>query len=72
LRPPQRNGHAGNGKSPAKTGVTARGVVRKDAREDARSPRNDRKPALAAGAKAGNSKRYGFTVPSKRGTKKRG
>ena len=31
-----------------------------------------RKPALAAGAKAGNSKRYGFTAPPRRRTKKRG
>ncbi len=31
-----------------------------------------RKPALAAGAKAGNSKRYGFTAPPRRPTKKRG
>jgi hypothetical protein len=69
----QRNGHAGNGKSPAKAGVTSRSsTARKDVRVDARSSRNDRKPALTAGAKAGNSKRYGFTAPSKRGTKKRG
>jgi hypothetical protein len=27
---------------------------------------------LTAGAKAGNSKRYGFTAPSKPSTKKRG
>jgi 23S rRNA pseudouridine2605 synthase len=69
----QRNTHAGNGKSPTKAGVTAaRGPVRKDARTDARSSRNGHKSALTAGAKSGNSKRYGFTVPSKRGTKKRG
>jgi 23S rRNA pseudouridine2605 synthase len=62
-----------NGKPPAKAGVTARsGSLRKDARIDARSSRNGRKPALTAGAKAGNSKRYGFTAPAKRGTKKRG
>jgi hypothetical protein len=50
--------------------------VRTGARPDARGPRNSRKPALAAGAKAGNAKRYGFTAPAKknggRDTKKRG
>jgi hypothetical protein len=55
-------GHAAKGKASAKPGVSARGAV----------SRGNRKPALTAGAKAGNSKRYGFTVPSKRGTKKRG
>ena len=49
---------------------------RKDARPDARASRGSRKPALAAGAKAGNQKRYGFTAPAKksagRSTKKRG
>ena len=33
---------------------------------------SSRKPALAAGAKAGNSKRFGFTARPKQGTKKRG
>jgi hypothetical protein len=65
----QRNGHASNGKVTAKSGVSARGKAsRKDARVDTRS----RKPALTAGAKAGNSKRYGFTAPAKQRTKKRG
>ena len=40
---------------------------RKDARPDARPSRGSRKPALAAGAKAGNSKRYGFTAPAQAG-----
>lgn len=44
----------------------------KDARPDARPSRGSRKPTLAAGAKAGNSKRYGFTARPKRETKKRG
>ena len=44
---------------------------RKDVRTNARSSRTARKPALSAGAKAGNSKRYGFTAPRQR-TKKRG
>lgn len=34
--------------------------------------RGDRKPALAAGSKAGNNQRYGFTAPSRRKMKKRG
>jgi hypothetical protein len=65
----QRNGHSSNGKVLSKPGVSARGTgSRPESRSDARS----RKPALAAGAKAGNSKRYGFTAPAKPGTKKRG
>jgi 23S rRNA pseudouridine2605 synthase len=56
-----------NGKPAAKAGVTARsGSARKELRG------GNRKPALTANAKAGNSKRYGFTAPAKRGTKKRG
>jgi hypothetical protein len=65
----QRNGHASNGKVVAKSGAAARpSSSRKDVRVDGRS----RKPALTAGAKAGNSKRYGFTAPAKQKTKKRG
>jgi 23S rRNA pseudouridine2605 synthase len=65
----QRNGHASNSKVKAKSGVAAHSSSsRKDVRVDARS----RKPALTAGAKAGNSKRYGFTAPAKQRTKKRG
>jgi 23S rRNA pseudouridine2605 synthase len=46
---------------------------RKDVRTDARPARSGaRKPALAAGTKAGNSKRYGFTARPKQETKKRG
>jgi hypothetical protein len=47
-------------------------VVRKDGRPEARPARDSRKPALTAGAKAGNSKRYGFTARPKQETKKRG
>jgi hypothetical protein len=78
------NGH-GNGVKPAgKPGTAPRNssllrngsAARKDARPDARSARSSRKPALAAGAKAGNQKRYGFTAPARksagRSTKKRG
>ena len=73
----QRNGHAG--KPAAKSGASRNGgslmhkssSPRKDVRTNARSSRTARKPALSAGAKAGNSKRYGFTAPRQR-TKKRG
>jgi hypothetical protein len=77
----QRNGHGAKpvGKSAAKprAGSLVRGsATRKDARPDTRASRASRKPALAAGAKAGNSKRYGFTAPARksagRSTKKRG
>jgi 23S rRNA pseudouridine2605 synthase len=48
-------------------------LSRKDSRTTARSTRVDRKPALAAGAKAGNStKRFGFTARPAKGTRKRG
>jgi len=68
----QRNGRPATGK-PAGKPTSARGAVaRKDARIDARSPHGERKPALTAGANAGNSKRYGFTAPPKQRTKKRG
>jgi len=74
----QRNGH--NGKPAGKTSATSRSgsllrksnSPRKDVRTNARSSRPARKPALAAGAKAGNSKRYGFTAPARPRTKKRG
>jgi uncharacterized membrane protein YgcG len=63
----QRNGH-GNGAKPAGKPSS-----------DARTMRGSRKPALTAGAKAGNSKRFGFTArpkpqskpQSRQGTKKR-
>jgi hypothetical protein len=83
----QRNGHANGAKPAAKSGATARpgtlsrtsSAPRKDSRTDARpAARGARKPALAAGAKAGNSNRFGFTArpkpkpQSNRETKKRG
>jgi hypothetical protein len=69
----ERNGHAG--KPAGKTSATSSsgGLLRKsnsprkDVRTSARSSRPARKPALTAGAKAGNNKRYGFTAPKKRG-----
>ena len=63
-----RNGHS-NGVKPAGKPATnghSNGLKRKDTRTDSR------KPALTAGAKAGNSKRYGFTARPKRESKKRG
>jgi hypothetical protein len=69
------NGAAGGAKttSSGRTGTLARGTpVRKDSRSEARTSRGSRTPALAAGAKAGNSKRYGFTARAKHRTNKRG
>jgi hypothetical protein len=65
--------HNGNG-SGHRNG--AKPVGKPGARPDLRSTRSSRKSALAAGAKAGNQKRYGFTAPAKKSagqsTKKRG
>jgi 23S rRNA pseudouridine2605 synthase len=76
------NGHSNGAKSSAaaKPSGTARAsslsrtssAPRKDSRPDARPARSSRKPALTAGTKSGNSKRFGFTAPPKQGTKKRG
>ena len=77
------NGHAGghtnghsNGKpqsksaSASRNGKVARNVV---GRKDARPVRGkSSKPALTAGAKGGNAKRYGFTSRPGQGSKKRG
>jgi hypothetical protein len=52
-----RNGHSNGAKPAGKPAATAR---------------SNRKPALTAGTKAGNSKRFGFTARPKQGTKKRG
>ena len=72
-----RNGHTKVAKPAGKASPNGRSssltrsgsAPRKDARPDARGAR---KPALAAGAKAGNSKHYGFTARPKQETKKRG
>jgi hypothetical protein len=78
-----RNGHSNGAKAAGKPGANARSAsatrsgsaVRKDARPDARPARSNRKPALTAGTKVGNSKRYGFTArpnaKAKQETKKR-
>jgi hypothetical protein len=69
-----RNGHSSGAKPAGKPGVTARNgsAPRNDARPAAHPVHSSRQPALAAGTKAGNSKRFGFTARPKQGTKKRG
>jgi hypothetical protein len=71
-----RNGHSANGKSvhPSAIATRRKSVARKDARrKDARlNARSTRKPALTAGAKAHNSKRYSLRAPSGQRAKKRG
>ena len=81
-----KNGHSGNGHmSGAKPAgkaapngrngsVTRNGAsARKDTRPGhAPAHAKNGKPALTAGAKAGNSKRYGFTARPERSSKKRG
>ena len=71
----KRNGHGSGVKSAGKPGAANRSgsLSRgKDARTEARPARGSRKPAMTAGAGAGNSKRFGFTARPKQGTKKRG
>jgi 23S rRNA pseudouridine2605 synthase len=60
----KRNGHSNGAKIAGKPGGSTRNgsAVRKESRPDARPVRSSRKPALTAGAKAGNSNRYGFTA----------
>ena len=62
-----RNGHGNGAKATAKPGAGARNgsAMRKETRPDARPARNSRKPALTAGARAGNNKQYGFTARPK-------
>lgn len=64
----KHNGH--NGKPGNGTNGNSRNGngLRKNVKTESRS----RKPVLTAGAKAGNSRRYGFRAPAKQGTKKRG
>jgi len=69
----KHNGHSNGGKGAGKPGAdtragsAARNVsgLRKEARPDARPARSSHKPALTAGTKAGNNKRYGFTARPK-------
>jgi hypothetical protein len=67
-----RSSNLSRGSSGPRKDVRGKDARGKDARPEARSTRGARKPALAAGAKAGNSKRYGFTARPKQETKKRG
>jgi hypothetical protein len=64
----KRNGHGKIAKPTAKTSAIKRGSTR-SSRPEARA---NRKPALTAGVKAGNNKRFSFTARSNKGTKKRG
>ncbi len=69
-----RNGGP-NGNAAAKAGPSRRPgkPVRSTAtRKETGAVHVKRKPAVAASARGGNSKRYGFTAPSKAGSKKRG
>jgi hypothetical protein len=72
----QRNGHTSSATVSSKTNSAARSssLPRNGSatRIDSRPSRGNRKPALAAGAKAGNSERFGFTARPKQETKKRG
>jgi 23S rRNA pseudouridine2605 synthase len=76
----QRNANGNGAAATGKPGVSGRNGsvsrggtgVRKDSRAEVRTTRASRKPALTAGAKTGNSKRFGFTARPKQGTKKRG
>lgn len=69
------NGAAVSAKSgsSAHTGTLSRSAPpRKESRTDSRNARGSRTPALTAGTKAGNNKRYGFTAHPKHRTNKRG
>jgi hypothetical protein len=79
----QRGGHASSSAAPGKTNSVARprtsarpgNAARPDARPgtDARTGHSSsRTPALAAGTKTGNNKRFGFKARPSQGTKKRG
>ena len=68
--PAKHNGHSNGIKTAPKTTTAKRSLSRADARPARGS---SRKPALTAGARAGNGKRFGFTAARpKQGTKKRG
>jgi hypothetical protein len=68
--------YSNGAKTAGKPGATTRtgSAPRKDSRTAARPAHtgNNRKPAIAAGARAGSSKRFGFPARPKQGTKKRG
>jgi len=72
----------GSARPAAKSGTTVRKTTTarsgspvrsgSSVRSEARSPRGDRKPALAASGKAGSGKRMAFAASSRPGAKKRG
>ncbi len=72
----QSKTYSNGAKSAGKPGATTRtgSAPRKDSRPAARPAHagNNRKPAIAAGARAGSSKRFGFPARPKQGAKKRG
>jgi hypothetical protein len=72
----KRNGHSNGSKATGKPGASSRNgsAPRSDSRPAARPAHSgsSRKPTLAAGAKAGNSKQFGFRARPKPKTKKRG
>ena len=71
-----RNGHITAGKSSGKSASRPvsrhAGAAHKDTRTEQRAARGNRKPALAASAKAGSRGRYGFRAPARQRSKKRG
>jgi hypothetical protein len=70
-----RNGHTNGAKPASKPAAASRNgsVSRSESRAESRPSRgSSRKPIMAAGAKAGNNKRFGFTARPKQGSKKRG
>jgi len=72
----QRKVYSNGAKTAGKPGATARtgSAPRKDSRPAARPAHasSNRKPAIAAGARTGSGKRFGFPARPKQGTKKRG
>jgi hypothetical protein len=59
-----RSANATRGAGPRSSAARS-AAPRKDSRTETRPARSSRKPALTAGAKAGNSNRYGFTARPK-------
>jgi hypothetical protein len=71
-----RNGHAATAKSSPKSSARTASrrptTSRKDVRTEKRTAHGNRKPSLAASAKAGSRGRYGFTASARQRSKKRG
>jgi hypothetical protein len=64
--------HSNGAKTAAKPGASSRNGGSPARGASANRTGASRKPTLAAGSKAGNSNRFGFTARPKQGTKKRG